>query len=132
MQLSVEKGIKIFKDLITNLTFFISLFRSHKEIRRNSMPRILCTYGRWSKTIIKSKKISIYNKFLWAIMKMNRIKDQQEGRKTAKLFHEAMKLVWGLQATYCYHDLIHMIKNDYYYDLYDSDNEWGVGLGAKN
>ena len=25
-----------------------------------------------------------------------------------------------------------MIKNDLCYDLYDSDNEWGMGLGAKN
>ena len=43
-----------------------------------------------------------------------------------------MKLAWGLQVTYCYHDLIHMIKNDLCYDLYDSDNGWGMGLGAKN
>ena len=25
-----------------------------------------------------------------------------------------------------------MIKNDLCYDLYDSDNGWGMGLGAKN
>ena len=25
-----------------------------------------------------------------------------------------------------------MIKNDFYYDLYDSDNGWGMGMGAKN
>ena len=25
-----------------------------------------------------------------------------------------------------------MIKNDYYYDLYESDNGWGMGPGAKN
>ena len=43
-----------------------------------------------------------------------------------------MKLAWGLQVTYCYHDLIHMIKNDLCYDLYDSDNRWGMGLGAKD
>ena len=43
-----------------------------------------------------------------------------------------MKLAWGLQVTYCYHDLIHMIKNNLCYDLYDSDNEWGMGLGVKN
>ena len=43
-----------------------------------------------------------------------------------------MKLVWGLQVTYCYHDLIHMIKNNLCYDLYDSDNGWGMGLEAKN
>ena len=43
-----------------------------------------------------------------------------------------MKLAWGLQVTYCYHDLIHMIKNDLCYDLYDNDNGWGMGLGAKN
>ena len=24
-----------------------------------------------------------------------------------------------------------MIKNDFCYDLYDSDNRWGMGLGAK-
>ena len=38
----------------------------------------------------------------------------------------------GFQVTYCYHDLIHMIKNDLCYDLYESDNGWGLGLGAKN
>ena len=43
-----------------------------------------------------------------------------------------MKLAWGLQVTYCYHDLIHMIKMDCSYDLYDSDNGWGMGLGEKN
>ena len=43
-------------------------------------------------------------------MKMNKIKDQQEGIKNAKLFCEVVKLAWGLQVTYCYHDLIHMIK----------------------
>ena len=63
-------------------------------------------------------------------MKMNKVKDQQEGIKNAKLFYEAVKLAWGLQVTYCYHDLIHMIKNDWSYDLYDSDNWWG--MGAKN
>ena len=45
---------------------------------------------------------------------------------------ETVKLAWGLQVTYCYHDLIHMIKNDLCYDLYDSDNGWGMGLGVKN
>ena len=59
---------------------------------------------------MKSKKISIYNKFLQAIMKMYKVKDQQEGLKNAKLFYEAVKLAWGLQVTYCYHDLIYMIK----------------------
>ena len=63
---------------------------------------------------------------------MNKVKDQQEGIKNAKLFYEAVKLPWGLQVTYCYHDLIHMIKNDYSYDLYDSDDGWGMALGAKN
>ena len=43
-----------------------------------------------------------------------------------------MKLAWGFQVTYCYHDLIHMTKNDLCYDLYESDNGWGLGLGAKN
>ena len=43
-----------------------------------------------------------------------------------------MKLAWGLQVTYYYHDLIHMIKTDLCYDLYDSDNGWGMGLGAQN
>ena len=65
-------------------------------------------------------------------MKMNKVKDQQEGIKSARLFYEAVKLAWGLQVTYCCHDLIHMIKNDYSCDLYDSDNGWGMGLGAKN
>ena len=46
-------------------------------------------------------------------MKTNKIKDQQEGIKSAKLFYEAVKLTWGLQITYCYHDLIHMIMNNY-------------------
>ena len=64
-------------------------------------------------------------------MKTNKIKDQQEGIKNAKLFYEAVKLAWGLQVTYCYHDLIYMIKSNYYYDLYESDNGWGIGLGAK-
>ena len=43
-----------------------------------------------------------------------------------------MKLAWGLQVTYCYHDLIHIIKNHLCYDLYDSDNGWGMRLGSKN
>ena len=55
-------------------------------------------------------------------MKTYKVKDQEEGVKNAKLFYEAVKLAWGLQVTYCYHDLIHMIKNDLCYDLYDSDN----------
>ena len=65
-------------------------------------------------------------------MKTYKVKDQEEAVKNAKLFYETVKLAWGLQVTYCYHDLIHMIKNDLCYDLYDSDNEWGMGLGAKN
>ena len=65
-------------------------------------------------------------------MKTYKVKDQEEAVKNAKLFYEAVKLAWGLQVTYYYHDLIHMIKNDLCYDLYDSDNEWGMGLGAKN
>ena len=65
-------------------------------------------------------------------MKMYKVKDQEEVVKNAKLFYEAVKLSWGLQVTYCYHDLIHMIKNDLCYDLYDSDNGWGMGLGVKN
>ena len=64
-------------------------------------------------------------------MKMYKVKDQEEAVKNAKLFYEAVNLAWGLQVTYCY-DLIHMIKNDLCYDLYDSDNGWGMGLGAKN
>ena len=63
-------------------------------------------------------------------MKTNKDKDQQEGIKNAKLFNEAVKLVWSLQVTYCYHDSIHMIKMDCSYDLYDSDNGWGMGLEA--
>ena len=43
-------------------------------------------------------------------MKMNKIKDQQEEIKNAKLFYEAVELAWGLQVTYCYHDLIYMKK----------------------
>ena len=68
-------------------------------------------HERWSKFIVKSKKISIYNKFLQGIMKMYKVKDQEEAVKYAKLFYEAVKLARGLQVTYCYHDLIHMIKN---------------------
>ena len=65
-------------------------------------------------------------------MKTYKVKDQEEAVKNAKLFYEAVKLAWGLQVTYCYHDLIHMIKNDLCYDLYDSDNRSGMGLGAKD
>ena len=65
-------------------------------------------------------------------MKMYKVKDQEEAVKNAKLFYETVKLAWGLQVTYWHHDLIHMIKNDLCYDLYDSDNGWGMGLGAKN
>ena len=43
-----------------------------------------------------------------------------------------MKLAWGLQVTCCYHDLIHMKKNDLCYDLYDSGIGWGMRPGAKN
>ena len=43
-------------------------------------------------------------------MKMYKVKDQEEAVKNAKLFYETVKLAWGLQVTYCYHDLIHMIK----------------------
>ena len=65
-------------------------------------------------------------------MKMYKVKDQEEAVKNAKLFYEAVKLAWGLQVTYCYHDLIHMIKNYLCYDLDDSDNGWGMELGAKD
>ena len=65
-------------------------------------------------------------------MKTYKVKDQEEAVKNAKLFYETVKLAWGLQVTYCYHDLIHMIKNDLCYDLYDSDNGWGMELGAKS
>ena len=51
-------------------------------------------------------------------MKTYKVKDQEEAVKNAKLFYKAVKLAWGLQVTYCYHDLIHMIKNDLGYDLY--------------
>ena len=57
-------------------------------------------------------------------MKTYKVKDQEEAIKNAKLFYETVKFTWGLQITYCYHDLIHMIKNDLCYDLYDSDNGW--------
>ena len=65
-------------------------------------------------------------------MKTYKVKDQEEAVKNAKLFYETVKLAWGFQVTYCYHDLIHMIKNDLCYDLYDSDNGWALGLGVKN
>ena len=65
-------------------------------------------------------------------MKTYKVKDQEEAVKNAKLFYETVKLAWGFQVTYCYHVLIHMIKNDLCYDLYESDNGWGLGLGAKN
>ena len=65
-------------------------------------------------------------------MNMYKVKDQEEAVENVKLFYEAVKLAWGLQVAYCYHDLIHMIKNDLCYDLYDSDNGWGMGLGAKD
>ena len=65
-------------------------------------------------------------------MKTYKVKDQEEAVKNATLFYETVKLAWGLQVTYCYHDLIHMIKNNLCYDLYDSDNGWGMALGAKN
>ena len=65
-------------------------------------------------------------------MKTYKVKDQEEAVKNAKLFYETVKLAWSLQVTYCYHDLIHMIKNNLCYDLYDSDNGWGMGQGAKN
>ena len=88
----------------------------------------------WKMVTVHSeiKKISIYNKFLRAIMKTYKVKDQEEAVKNAKLFYETVKLAWGFQVTYCYHDLIYMIKNDLCYDLYDSDNKWALGLGAKN
>ena len=43
-------------------------------------------------------------------MKTYKVKDQEEAVKNAKLFYETVKLAWGLQVTYCCHDLIHMIK----------------------
>ena len=63
---------------------------------------------------------------------MYKVKDQEEAVKNAKLFYETVKLASDFQVTYCYHDLIHMIKHDLCYDLYDSDNGWGMGLRAKN
>ena len=65
-------------------------------------------------------------------MKTYKVQHQEQAVKNAKLFYEAVKLAWGLQVTYCYHDLIHMIKNNLCYDLYYSDNGWGMGLGAKD
>ena len=65
-------------------------------------------------------------------MKMYKVKDQEAAVKNAKLFYEAVKLAWGLQVTYCYHDLIHMIKNNLCYDLYDSDNGWVWDWEKKN
>ena len=46
-------------------------------------------HGRWSQSIVKSKKISIYNKFLRAIMKTYKVKDQEEAVKNAKLFYDS-------------------------------------------
>ena len=43
-------------------------------------------------------------------MKTYKVKDQEEAVKNAKLFYETVKFTWGRQITYCYHDLIHMIK----------------------
>ena len=43
-------------------------------------------------------------------MRMYKVKDQEKAVKNAKLFYETVKLALGLQVTYCYHDLIHMIK----------------------
>ena len=41
---------------------------------------------------------------------MYKVKDQEEAVKNAKLFYETVKFTWGRHITYCYHDLIHMIK----------------------
>ena len=64
-------------------------------------------------------------------MKTYKVKDQEEAVKNAKLFYETVKLSWGFQAT-----IVIMIyphdKNDLCYDLYESDNGWGLGLGVKN
>ena len=54
-------------------------------------------------------------------MKTYKVKDQEEEVKNAKLFYETVKFTWGHHITYCYHDLIYMIKNDLCYDLYDAD-----------
>ena len=44
-------------------------------------------------------------------MKTYKVKDQEEAVKNAKLSYETVKLAWGLQVTYCYHDcaMIYMI-----------------------
>ena len=65
-------------------------------------------------------------------MKTYKVKDQEEAVKNAKLFYETVKFAWGCQITYCYHDLIHMIKNNLCYDLYNNDNGWGMRLGAND
>ena len=65
-------------------------------------------------------------------MKTYKVKDQEEAVKNAKLFYETVKLAWDHHITYCYHDLIHMIKNDLCYDLYDNENGWGMKLGAND
>ena len=64
-------------------------------------------HERWSQSIVKSKKILIYNKFLQAITKTYKVKDQEEAVKNTKLFYETVKFAWGHQITHCYHDLIH-------------------------
>ena len=59
-------------------------------------------------------------------MKTYKVKDQEEAVKNAKLFYETVKFAWGHHITYCYHDLIHMIKNDLCYDLYVvPQRSWG-------
>ena len=45
-------------------------------------------------------------------MQTYKVKDQEEAVKNAKLFYETVKLAWGLQITYCYHDLIHIVITD--------------------
>ena len=65
-------------------------------------------------------------------MKTYKVKDQEEAVKNAKLFYETVKFTWGRHITYCYHDLIHMIKNDLCYNLYDNENGRGMKLGAND
>ena len=65
-------------------------------------------------------------------MKTYKVKDQEEAVKNAKLFYETVKFAWGRHITYCYRDLIYMIKNDLCYDLYDNENGWGMKLGTND
>ena len=81
---------------------------------------------------MKSKKISKFDEILQAIMKSEHLTNNDEGIKNAKLFLKAVTNKWNHEVTYCYHDLINMINMKIPYDLFDSDNGWGIRLEPKN